>query len=133
MNKKAPWDNVIRIPSSIDGNLFRYWLEFLRPFHKLTDREIQILSVFLKYRFKLSEVISDEELLDKVVMGEEYRKKLIKECNITTSHYQVVMGKLRKAGTIVDGKINKRFIPNLKRDGDSLKLMLYFDLNAKNS
>ena len=28
--------SVIRIPTSLDGEFFRYWFEFLEPLHKLT-------------------------------------------------------------------------------------------------
>lgn len=37
------------------------------------------------------------------------------------------MGKLRKNKLIVDGKLNKRFIPNVSADPKDFKLMLYFE------
>ena len=58
--------NVITVPTSIEGKFFRYWFEFLRPFHKLTDREIDVISTFAKERFELSKVIKDPDILDKV-------------------------------------------------------------------
>ena len=39
------------------------------------------------------------------------------------------MGKLRKNKLIVDGRINKRFIPQLPEDAKKFKLLLYFDMN----
>lgn len=52
-------NNVISIPTTIEGKFFRYWLEFLRPFHKLSDRELDVVSAFLKERYELSKVVSD--------------------------------------------------------------------------
>lgn len=48
MNGKV--DSVIRVPTTLDG-FFRYWFEFLKPFHQLTEREIDVASAFIKHRY----------------------------------------------------------------------------------
>ena len=101
-------NNIVRIPCSLDKSFFRYWFLFLEPFHKLTDREIDVITSFVKQRYELSKVIKDNEILDKVTMSEDTKKKVREECNITLPHFQVIMGKLRKNKVIVDGKINPR-------------------------
>lgn len=126
MNKKA--NNVVRIPCSLDGSFFRYWFLFLKPFHKLTDREIDVITAFVKHRYELSKVIKDDEILDKVVMSEDTKRKVREECNITLPHFQVIMGKLRSSKVIVDGKINPRFIPNVVEEDGFFKLLLLFEL-----
>lgn len=126
MNGKA--NNVIRIPTSLDGKFFKYWFLFLRPFHNLTDREMDVVACLLKHRYELSKVITDANILDKVLMGEDTRKKIREECKITLSYFQVIMAKLKKNKIIVDNRINPRFIPNLEQDGDSFKLLLLFEL-----
>ena len=126
MNKKA--NNVVRIPCSLDGSFFRYWFLFLKPFHKLTDREIDVITAFVKHRYELSKVIKDDEILDKVVMSEDTKRKVREECNITLPHFQVIMGKLRKNKVIIDGKINPRFIPNVVEEDGFFKLLLLFEL-----
>ena len=108
-------DSVIKIPTTLD-DFFRYWFEFLRPFHKLTDREIDVISAFSKHRYELSKVIKDKDILDKVTMSEDIKKKVREECNITLPHFQVIMGKLRKSKVIIDGKINQKFIPNIDEE-----------------
>lgn len=123
--------NICRIPTSLDTRFFKYWFEFLEPFHKLTGREIDVITSFLKQRYLLSKVIQDEDILDKVVMSEDTKKKIREECNITLSHFQVVMSKLKKNKLIVDGKINKRFIPNVEEDASEFRLILHFDLKKK--
>ena len=122
-------NNVIRIPTSISTSFFRFWFEFLRPFHNLTDREMQVASSLLKRRYELSKVIQDEVILDKVVMSEDTKKVVREKCNISLPHFQVIMGKLRKNKVILDGRINPRFIPNLTEEQGSFRLLLNFELS----
>lgn len=120
-------NNVICIPTSLSGKFFRYWFEFLEPFHHLTDREIDVATAFVKERYNLSKVIQDEGILDKVTMSEDTKKKVREECNITLAHFQVIMGKLRRSKVIVDNKLNPRFIPSLEEDSGNFKLLILFD------
>lgn len=121
-------DNIVRIPCSLDKSFFRLWFKFLEPFHKLTDREIDVITSFVKQRYELSKVIKDNEILDKVTMSEDTKKKVREECNITLPHFQVIMGKLRKNKVIIDGKINPRFIPNISEETGIFQLLLLFEL-----
>ena len=122
-------NNAIRIPTSLNGKFFRYWFEFLGPFHKLTDREIDVLTCFVKHRYNLSKVITDVEILDKVTLGEDTKKKVIAECGISFTHLQVVLHKLRKTKIIDGTRFNPKFIPNIKKDSNAFTLLLYFDIN----
>lgn len=121
-------NNIVRIPCSLDKSFFRLWFKFLEPFHKLTDREIDVITSFVKQRYGLSKVIKDNEILDKVTMSEDTKKKVREECNITLPHFQVIMGKLRKNKVIVDGRINPRFIPNIDEETGTFQLLLLFEL-----
>lgn len=125
MSKVA--DNVVRIPCKVDDKFFRYWFEFLRPFHHLTDREMEVITCFVKHRYELSKVISDNEILDKVLMSEDTRGKIREECEMTLSHFQLILSRLRKSKIIIDNRINPRYIPNLVEENGSFKLMLLFD------
>ncbi len=120
-------DSVVMVPGNIDS-FFRKWFEFLEPFHRLTAREMDVAAAFVKQRYKLSKVVKDPDILDKVLMSEDTKKAVREECNITLPHFQVIMGKLRKNQIIVDGKINPRFIPNIDEESGSFKLLLYFTL-----
>ena len=126
MNKKA--NNIVRIPTSLNRKFFRYWFEFLEPFHKLTDREIDVITSFVRQRYELSKVIKDNNILDKVTMSDDTKRKVREECNITLPHFQVIMSKLRKNKVIIDGKINPRFIPNIDGDTGVFQLLLFFEL-----
>ena len=120
-------DSVVMIPGAVDSS-FRKWFGCLDPFPGLTARETDVAPAFVKQRYKLSKVVKDPDILDKVLMSEDTKKAVREECNITLPHFQVIMGKLRKNQIIVDGKINPRFIPNIDEESGSFKLLLYFTL-----
>ena len=120
-------DSIVRIPCKVNDTFFKYWFMFLKPFHHLTDREIDVITSFVKQRYELSKVITDSDVLDRVVMSEDTKRKVREECDITLPHFQIVMSKLRKNKVIIDNKINPRYIPNLKESNGSFKMMLLFD------
>lgn len=121
-------NSSLRVPTSLKGKFFRYWFEFLRPFHNLTDREIDVIASFVKQRHDLSKVISDQEILDRETMSEVTKRKVREECNISLAHFQVIMGKLRKSKVIENGKINPKFIPNIVEGENNFTLLLLFEL-----
>ena len=127
-------NNVIRIPTSLKGEFFRIWIEYLTPLHNLTKREKDVVAAFLKARFELSKSVSDNVLLDKIVMSDDVKNQVKAECEVSDAFFQVILGKLRRTGVITNGKINPLLIPkNIKPDDPSFQLLLYFDLNATNN
>lgn len=122
-------NNVIRIPTSLNGNFFKYWYEFLRPYHSLTDREIEVAAAFTRKRFELSKVIKDDNILEKVVMSEDTKRSIREECNLSLSHFQVILGKLRKHNVLIENRLNPKFIPNIEEGQESFRLLLNFELN----
>lgn len=125
MSKSA--DNIVRIPCSLGVDFYKYWLGFLTPFHRLTPRETTVLAVILNTRYELSKSISREDILDAVLFSEETKKKMREELGMTASHLQVVISKLKALNIIVNNKVNKRFIPHLRKDGKDFKMLLLFD------
>lgn len=127
-------NNGIRIPTSLKGNFFRIWIEYLTPLHGLTNREKDVAAAFLKKRFELKSSIPDEVWLDKAVMSEEIKSKIKEECKVSDAFFQVILGKLRKAGVILGDKINPKFVPKRLNAGDeSFQLLLHFDLNGRDN
>ena len=120
-------NNAIRIPCSL-SDFFKYWFLFLEPFHNLTNREVDVITSFVRQRYELSKVIKDNEILDKVAMSEDVKKKVRDECGITLQHFQVIMGKLRKNNVIIDGKINPKFIPHITEENGIFQLLVLFDI-----
>ena len=120
-------NNAIRIPCSL-SDFFKYWFLFLELFHNLTNREVDVITSFVRQRYELSKVIKDNEILDKVAMSEDVKKKVREECGIPLQHFQVIMGKLRKNNVIIDGKINPKFIPHITEENGIFQLLLLFDI-----
>ncbi len=119
-------NNVIRIPCTLDS-LFRYWLEFLVPFHNLTSRETDVATAFLKERYNLSKVILDKDLVDRTLMSEESQRKLKQECGLTNQHFQVIKSKLKNKRFFINDRINPRLVPCIKEDQNSFQLLLVFE------
>ena len=126
-------NNVIRIPTSLQGKFFRKWIEFLTPLHNLTNREKDVVAAFIKARFELSKSIQDPTWLDKAVMSDEIKAKVKEECKVSDAFFQVILGKLKKTGIILDGKINPMFIPKKLEAGKTFQLLLYFDLDGRDN
>lgn len=120
-------DNVIRIPCKKDSSFFRMWLLFLKPFHNLTDREMDLAAAILKSRMELSKSILDKDILNKVLFSRDNINKILKECNMNLPYYNVLKAGLKKGGFYKDGIINPRYIPNVSNDASSFKMMLFFD------
>lgn len=121
-------NSVVTVPTSLDKGFFKYWFEFLKPFHRLTEREIDVIAALVKERYELSKVITDPVVLDKVTMSEDTKKKVRSECNISQAHFQVIMTKLKKSKVIENGRINPKFIPTMEKDSSSYQLLICFDL-----
>lgn len=128
-------NNIVTVPTAIDTGFFKWWCVFLRPFVRLTDREIDVISCFLKQRWELSKHISDPAILDTMVMSEDTKRKVMEECHITLQHFYVVMSNLRKNKVITGNIINPRLIPNIRKDDNGVfqLLILFRDTNNKKS
>lgn len=123
-------NNLVQIDANFGLDFFKKWFIYLKPLHGLTDREIDVIACFVKERYELSKIITDEGYLDRAVMNEDTKKKVREECNITLPHFQVIMSKLKKNKVIVNNRINPRFIPSYKRDADTFQLLFYFKLKS---
>lgn len=123
-------DNVVRVPCKLDGKFFKYWFDFLQPLHNLTEREKEVVACYIKKRYELSQSITDENILNKYLMSKDIEQQIKEECNLKTTHLQVVLTKLRKQGIITqDGAINPKYIPKVDPTKNSFSLLIYFDFN----
>lgn len=114
-----------KLDVSPEGDFFRVWVEFLKPVHKLTSREMDVLATFLKERYELSKVITDSDVLDSVLMSENTKRKIREKCGISPKHFQVIMSKFRKNRVVTDKKIYLTLIPSITPEG--VGLMVYFN------
>ena len=128
MIKNKP-DNIIKLSCKSIDDLFKYWLLFLKPFNHLTNKEMEVAVEFLKKRHELSSVINDDYILDSVIMNTDTKRSIREACGLPPTHFQIIIGKLRKNKFIIDNRINPKFIPNIANSKGSLQLLLYFDMS----
>ena len=122
--------NIKTLVAPSKEQFFIYWLEFLKPYHKLRDKEILLLGYFLAKRHELKTKIADENLLDKVLFEKDVKAEIREKMGY--SNYQVfnnMLSSLRKKKAIVDNKINPGLIPDIT--GNSFKLVFNFIIDEK--
>lgn len=117
--------NVLKVIYDSPFEFYKTFLQFLGPLIKLTPREIDVAASLLMHRKLLSASITDINILDSVTLSTKTYEQIEADCNIALPHFNVILGKLRKAGFIVDGRINPRYIPNMQED-NSYSLLLSF-------
>ena len=124
--------NVIRfsptpqLKMSPEGDFFKLWVEFLKPVHKLTEKEMEVLALYLKYRYNLGKKIRDPELLENQLMSLDTRKIIREQCGIKNRHLNVILSKFRKNGVIRNGRFYQRLIPSINKDGAGLVVLFSF-------
>jgi len=113
-------------------SFFRLWFEFLTPFHKLTSRERDVAARIVIQWFRLRESISDPVVLKDVMWSQTSRRDMRESLGMSVAHFQMILGKLRTAGVLVDGGINPKYIPHLS-DEPRFMLAIVFDWSSKSN
>lgn len=126
--------NIARVPTSLEfgkGNFFSKWLELMRPMHGLATREIDVLAALLQRRYELSKSITDETLLQKVVLSSESKREIRNMLEMSATHMNVVFNKFKQNKIIMEYSINKKYIPKLDINKTSYGLVFIFEFDAK--
>ena len=113
---------------------YKSWLVVLKPFHRLTDKQIDVAAGFLNHRAMLAEEIDNPALLDRLLLSTETCKAIREELNMTCPHFRVVMTKLRRSGFIKNNTINMKYIPEVDFSQKNFSLLFNFefkDVDAK--
>lgn len=119
---------ISRIPCTKEDNFFNYWVEFLKPFNKLTTKEMVVLAELLKKRHQLTKIISDNSVLASVLFSSEVRSDIRGKLNISPAHFNGIMKKF-KDNNIIDkaNNINPKLIPKITETSKGFQFVLYFD------
>lgn len=108
---------------------FIYWLQFLKPYHKLRDKEIELLSLLLEKRYILSQKVFDPVLVDDLLLSTQNRKEIVDEMGYTSM--QVLnnsLSGLRKKNVLIGNSIIKGLVPNLQKDAKTFELRFNFNI-----
>lgn len=106
----------IQIKSPTLESRVRNYLSLLHKFHKLTDKEVEILvELLLRYYDIIKKYpVHDDELIGKLLLDIEIKKRIKTKLNIKDSVFENYMTKFRKQGVLKDRVINKSYIPPLE-------------------
>lgn len=122
---------IVGIPTDLNLQFFKYWVEFLRPIHKIAPRDVEVMAMFLYKRYLLSKVITDESILDTTLFSKKVKKEIREELNIPPNYFTVIMKHLRDKKAIVGDKINPKFVPRLDDKAEDYKLIVQFSFNGR--
>ena len=100
--------NVLTIDSK---DRIQKYLKVLYQFHKLTDKEMELLTeiifLYIQYRDKYN-----DEIADKLIFDSDNRNIVKKNMNnMSDPIFQNYLSNLRKKKVIVKGKLARPFIP----------------------
>jgi hypothetical protein len=125
-------NNVIKIPKGAYGGFFRAWLEYLTPLHNLSNKAKDLAASFLKERYRLSQSIPNQALVDEILMSTDSKARVKNDCGLSTSFYHLLMRDLKKAGFITDaGIVNAKYVPKCGDKKGYFNLLLLFEMNEE--
>jgi len=115
-----------------EDSFYRAWIEFLAPFHKLTSRERDVAARIIQQYFKLKERCKDPVLLRELLWSQQSRKDMRDSLGMTQAHFQMVLKRLRETKVLIDGDLNKAYIPNKGEEPRFLMCVMYDWSSDKN-
>ena len=138
---KSKANNKFRIPCSSMEEFYGLWIDFLTPIHKLTSKNKQILLAFLMLRYELAQDITNEALLDEVLMNEDSKAKIKERCNLQGNYLQVAMFTLAQQNVLIKTlsddtrkkykyRINPRILPDMQYNDTGVILQFNFELKC---
>ena len=107
--------------------LFLRWLELTVMFHKLTEKERQVLALLLYYHFILKKDITNPKILWKMVFDYDTKMKIKEELGLKDASFQNLLTALRKKNIIKDNMIVPTYIPDLDERATNFKII--YNLN----
>jgi len=108
--------------------LFKTWLQITEVFHGLTNQQIDVLALLLYYHYKLSQEITNNKILWKIVFDYETKAKIKDELQIADAGLQNVLTQLRKKNIVNNNQIVSTYIPNIEKDSTTFKIVFNFNI-----
>ena len=103
---------------------FHHWITVTNPLHNLGKTERGVLAELLYYRYLLSQEVTNEGLLNKLLFDYETKNKICEAVGIPKSRMALVLTTLRKEGIVNGRSLNKSYIPDLVL-GDKQFILAY--------
>jgi len=121
--------NIAHVKINSGVAFFYKWLEFIKPLHGLTPLEMRVLAMFLAKRQSLSKVVSQDNVLNEILLGSVSRREIREEIDMKPAQFNIIYSHLKKVGAIKEGAITPRYIPNVEADSGEYRLILMFNIN----
>lgn len=121
-------EKVANINTNIKS-FFRRWVQFTEPFHKLNNRQQQVLSLLLYYHYILKQEITNNKILWKEVFDYDTKVKIYSELEIHTTGLENILTQLRKKNVIMDNQISPVYIPDLDKNSKTFTIKYNFRIN----
>lgn len=120
-------EKVANINTNIKS-FFRRWTQFTEPFHKLNNRQQQVLSLLLYYHYILKQEITNNKILWKEVFDYDTKVKIYSELEIHQTGLENILTQLRKKNVIMDNQISPVYIPNLDKNSKTFTIKYNFNI-----
>ena len=123
---------VKTLKSDSNIGLFRHWLEFLKPYHKMAPKEMRVVSILLEYRYQISLSVTDEGMIDRLLFAPETRKSIREDLGgMSNVGFNNLLFALRKREVLTSDNILLRtLIPPMGPSDTGFKLVFNFELNG---
>jgi len=112
-------------------HFFKHWLVLIKPFHKLTDQEIDVVSLFLYYHYEYKHGTTNEKMLWSYVFDYDTKMQVKKELGMKDPGLQNVLTALRKKKVIINNRINPAYIPDLNKKDKNFKIVFNLLFNEE--
>jgi hypothetical protein len=110
---------------------FRVWLLLLKPFHKMTNKEMDIVAYLLYRRHNLMLKVKDEKLVNQLLIDTEVREEIKKKMGYSNNQVlSNMLSELRNRKILIGDSVTRVLIPNVEDGADVFQLV--FNLNIKN-
>lgn len=119
-------DGITNLPTR-SSNFIRTWLEVMRPFHKLTSRQMDFAAALLEERYAIAERVTDKSLVDKLLFDEETKERIREKTGISKAYMHGILRTMRDNGMIIGNgkKISPEYLPTWKK-GKPFRMLFVF-------
>jgi len=124
-------NNFFYVKCANDGKFFRSWIEFLTPYHHMTEREKDVAARILHQYFKFAENVEDPDVRKDLLWSRSSRKDMMASLGMNQPNFQMTLLKLRNAGFLIDREIQPKYIPHVVFQDNKLLLQVMFDWTSE--
>ncbi len=109
-------------------DFFYHWVTVTYPIHKLGKMDRIVLAELLYYHHKISQTITSDEYVQKVLFDYDTKLKMAENAGINQRRFAMILTSLRKKGIIKGKTLNLAYTPGLEKDGKEFTFAYRFKI-----